>query len=212
MSPIRILVVDNNGPLSSIMNSEFGGETQMKLTGIYSSPQRALLVADWAQVDVVIAGASPAENTWVALISQLKQIAPRVPCLVHLSRKDEKFILEAYMAGAGGFFLHDCSVMELSVAIRSVVAGGFPISPAIAKCLLDLCLPRMPSSASNPLTTRELQIISLLAKGNLYKEIAGSLGISHHTVHAHIKCIYKKLEVSGKMKAVQRAKESGFLG
>jgi len=91
-------------------------------------------------------------------------------------------------------------------------AGGAPISPSIARRLLArMRAPAAKPAASSPLSEREAEILSLVAKGLAFAEVAGALGISAHTVVAHVKKIYRKLAVHSRGEAVFEATQLGLL-
>jgi DNA-binding NarL/FixJ family response regulator len=103
--------------------------------------------------------------------------------------------------------------------IRLLRAGGSPVSPVVARSVLRAIRNRMaaepaaraPQPESNPLSTRETEILQLLAKGMSFNEIGEILGISPHTVTAHIKKIYRKLAVHSRGEAVYEATQMGLL-
>jgi DNA-binding NarL/FixJ family response regulator len=127
---------------------------------------------------------------------------------------DEARVLEAIQAGAKGYLLKGADLGQIGTDILSVLGGGSPISPGIARHLLAVVKDGGTSSVEpglSPLTEREAEILQAVARGYKRHEIAKQLGISAGTVGNHITSIYRKLEVSTNMEAVARASKKGFL-
>ncbi|WP_447775743.1 LuxR C-terminal-related transcriptional regulator [Variovorax boronicumulans] len=126
----------------------------------------------------------------------------------------DDLILNALRAGATGYVLKERDDLELLLSIRSVLRGGAPIDPFIARRILDLTQapPATPGRVGEDvLTARELQILQLVAEGLTNREIAEQIFLSRHTVECHIKNIYRKLTVSSRTRAVFAARSRGLL-
>lgn len=128
---------------------------------------------------------------------------------------DERRVLSAIRAGAKGYILKNSSIRSISEDILSVIAGGSPISPQIARHLLSIVIDQQaPVTAQEGdirLTEREDEILTAVARGYKRAEIAQQLNISIGTVGNHINNIYKKLEVSSNIEAVLLATKMGLL-
>lgn len=154
------------------------------------------------------------DGSGVDLIAELRADDPGLGILVISAWSTEDLILTALRAGATGYVLKERDDMELVLAVRSVLRGGAPIDPFIARRILDLS--RAP--ASNPegleqgtLTPRENEILQLVAQGMTNREIAEKIFLSRHTVECHIKHIYRKLAVSSRVRAISEARSRGWL-
>lgn len=151
------------------------------------------------------------------LIAQLRAEDPGVGILVVSAWSSEEAILGALRAGATGYVLKERDDMEVMLSIRSVLRGGAPIDPFIARRILEL-LPASaaPGAASSPpensLSERENQILQLVASGLSNREIAEQLFLSRYTVESHVKRVYRKLAVSSRTGAVREARSRGWLG
>jgi len=147
----------------------------------------------------------------VSLVRELKLRAPECECMVISVFGTESRVLGAIEAGATGYLLKDESNERIGDAILSLINGGSPMSPAIARHLLDrLHTPRRGHSEI-ALTHREVDVLSGLAKGYTYTELAGQMAISTHTVGTHVKNIYRKLEVCSRAEAVFEAVQRGLI-
>ena len=150
------------------------------------------------------------------LIAQLRAEDPGVAILVVSAWSSEEAILGALRAGATGYVLKERDDMEVMLSIRSVLRGGAPIDPFIARRILEL-LPASaaPGAASPPpensLSERENEILQLVASGLSNREIAEQLFLSRYTVESHVKRVYRKLAVSSRTGAVHEARSRGWL-
>ena len=155
------------------------------------------------------------------LIAELRQSSPSLSILVISAWGTQDTILRALRAGATGYLLKERDDLEVILSIRSVLRGGAPIDPFIARHILAE-LPQEKSGVSEPLpakrlpvtgilTTREAQILALVADGKSNRDIAEHLLISRYTVECHITHIYRKLEVSSRTKAINEGRLRGLL-
>lgn len=154
-------------------------------------------------------------------IAELRQRDPSLSILVISAWSTQETILRALHAGATGYLLKERDDLEVMLSIRSVLRGGAPIDPFIARHILAE-LPQAKEeeadAAQGPrllpqsvLTTREAQILALVADGKSNRDIAEHLLISRYTVECHITHIYRKLEVSSRTKAINEARLRGML-
>ena len=161
------------------------------------------------------------DGNGLALIEQMRVDDPALGILVVSAWSSEDAILGALRAGATGYVLKERDDVEVSLSIRSVLRGGAPIDPFIARRILDL----LPAAMSAPvadappsqppgeaLTERESGILRLVADGLSNREIAERLFLSRYTVESHVKRIYRKLAVPSRTKAVHEARARGLLG
>ncbi|MDA8447361.1 LuxR C-terminal-related transcriptional regulator [Paracidovorax valerianellae] len=163
------------------------------------------------------------DGSGMALIEQMRAEDPGLGILVVSAWSSEESILGALRAGATGYVLKERDDLEVSLSIRSVLRGGAPIDPFIARRILQL----LPAAAAAPvpavaavsvivaddaLSEREVQILRLVADGLGNREIAEQLFISRYTVESHVKRIYRKLAVSSRTMAVRTARARGVIG
>ena len=125
----------------------------------------------------------------------------------------EQIVLEALKAGAIGYLLKERDDEELGAALQSIQRGGAPIDPAVAKCILaQLHAPTAAQSRpAAELTTRETEVLNLVARGHSNREIAELTSLSRYTVEDYTKRLYRKLAVGSRTAAVHEAKSRGLL-
>jgi len=167
--------------------------------------------------DMVLVDIGLPDGNGVTLIHELHTANADQCALVISAWSTEDIILSALNAGATGYVLKERDNLEITLSIRSVLSGGAPIDPFIARRILTL-LPGVdtPAVAKAPaetvLSQRESEILQLVAEGLSNREIAEQLTISRYTAECHIKNIYKKLAVSSRVLAINEARDRGLLG
>lgn len=128
---------------------------------------------------------------------------------------DVRNVVAAIEAGADGYLLKGGDIGDTERAIRDVIAGRAPISPAVAGHILARVRDNSEAASAppllSPLTDKETEVLTDLARGFSYKEVALRLRISHHTVADHVKAIYRKLSVNSRSQAVFEAVQSGLI-
>jgi len=140
-------------------------------------------------------------------ITQLKENMPNTDFIMLTIRDDNDTIFRSLAAGATGYLLKDTPPAKLLTSIREVHDGGSPMSPDIARRVTQYFHPKNDS----PLSEREMEVLELLCNGHNYTAVAEKLFISGHTVRAHIKNIYRKLQVSSRAEAVSKALKNRWL-
>jgi DNA-binding NarL/FixJ family response regulator len=187
------------------------GELRVTMsTGSVRQARAALLDAP----DVLLVDLGLPDGDGIDLIREAQRVAPRTRSMVITVFADEQHVIGAIKAGAQGYLLKDGSAEYIARSIEDLLAGGSPISPPIARHLLQSL--REPPSRETPpdaplLTTRETEILTLVAKGFSVAEVGELLGIAARTVTTHVQHIYQKLEVSSRSQAVFEAVNLGLI-
>lgn len=157
------------------------------------------------------------DGSGIDLIRELRTSDPSMGILVISAWSTEDAILAALRAGANGYVLKERDDLEVTLSIRSVLRGGAPIDPFIARRIIAELQPSLSAEAQKEvppeaiLSSREIQILKLVADGMTNREIAESLFLSRYTVECHVKNIYRKLAVPSRTKAVSEARARGLL-
>lgn len=169
-----------------------------------------------AAPDVLLVDLGLPDGSGVELIRETARRYPGTDIMVITVFNDEDHVLASIEAGATGYILKDSMPEEFVGLIRQLRAGGSPISPMIARQLLKRFnltapAPQARQTEDAALSARESEVLSLITKGFSFCEIARLLGVSPHTVTAHVKKIYQKLAVHSRGEAVYEASRMGLV-
>jgi DNA-binding NarL/FixJ family response regulator len=144
----------------------------------------------------------------IECVARLKERRPGTQVLMLTTYDDGDLIFDSLRAGANGYLLKNMPREELVEAVRQVRAGGPPMSLQVARKVINFFLQvGKPAAELKSLTVREQEILRLLAKGYMYKEIADHLAISMSTVRTHIGAVYEKLHVHSRTEAAMKLVE-----
>lgn len=218
MDKTSLLIVEDEPEFLRAYCEAIAREPDFALAGAVPSLAAGLALLKQGVPDVLVVDLGLPDGSGTELIRQAVKLRPDCDPLVVTVFGDDQHVVEAIAAGATGYILKDSPPAELTRCIRELRAGGSPISPSIARRLLARMRgPAQPASAptpgpeGGPLTEREAEILRLVAKGLSFAEVGGALGISAHTVVAHVKKIYRKLSVHSRGEAVFEATQLGLL-
>ncbi|MFI4978955.1 MAG: response regulator [Nevskiales bacterium] len=181
-------------------------------------------VPDLALIDLVLP-----DGSGIDLIHEITAAHPRMRVMVVSMFGDEDHVIAAICAGASGYLLKDASDREIAEAIMQIMLGGSPISPGIAHHLLRHVRQKsgtidvaalaskvsapdaLPVSTNLKLTSRELEVLQLVADGATYTEIGARLHVSINTVRSHIRHLYDKLAVTSRARLIPQAERRGLI-
>ena len=201
------IVEDNRGTRESIVEL-LGRAPGLRCLSAHATGEDALRTLPEEKPDVVLMDINLPGMSGIQCVARLKQRLPQAQVLMLTTYEDGDRIFESLRAGASGYLLKNRPPAELVQAVEQVHAGGAPMSMQIARRVVSH-FQRIKQSETDvdKLTKREQEILALLAKGYLYKEIADQLGITLSTVRAHLHTVYEKLHVQSRTQAVVK-----FLG
>jgi DNA-binding NarL/FixJ family response regulator len=154
---------------------------------------------DIAVVDIKLPG-----KNGVDLIAHIRDHLPATLCMVCSFYDDDEFVFSALKNGANGYILKDSMPAQIIESLRELHQGGAPMSRYIAKKVINTFQAKKPHPHLSELSERENEILELIAKGLIVKEVADKLYLSVHTVTSHLKKIYNKLHVNNRIEAVNR--------
>ena len=142
----------------------------------------------------------------IAGISAIKALSPATHIIMLTVHDDPHKVFGAICAGASGYLLKDASEETVTAAIHEVLQGGAPMNPRVARLVLERFARENTAPRDNyGLSVREKEVLELMVRGLIKKEIAKSMGVSHHTVNNHLRSIYEKLHVHTRGSAVAKA-------
>lgn len=205
---INVSIVEDNRGARESLRELLVRAPGLRCASVHSSGEHALEHLPAEPPDVVLMDINLPGMSGIECVARLKAGRPQIQVLMLTTYEESDRIFESLRAGASGYLLKNAPPAELLQAIEQVRAGGSPMSMNIARKVVSFFQQlKPPASELEKLTKRELEILTLLAKGYLYKEIADHLGISLSTVRAHLHTVYEKLHVQSRTEAVVK-----FLG
>ncbi|MGX5816884.1 response regulator [Chitinophaga lutea] len=203
---IRVMVYDDNEALRASIGALIDGEDDLEM--VAAMPNAETVETDIRQFkpDVVLMDIDMPVVDGVAAVLRIRQMDAQLPVVMLTIFDDTDHIFNAICAGASGYLLKQHVTAELAGAVRMVLAGGAPMTGAVARKVLAMVPKAAPAAPEgSALSTRETAILQLLVNGYSYKMMAAELGVSIDTIRFHIKKIYDKLHVHSAAGAVSRA-------
>jgi DNA-binding NarL/FixJ family response regulator len=200
---IRVSIVEDNRGTRESLTELLGRAPTLRFVTAHPSGEDALKQIPTDPPDVVLMDINLPKMNGIECVAQLKQQLPKTQVLMLTTYEESDLIFDSLRRGASGYLLKNTLPADLVSAIEQVHAGGAPMSMQIARKVVNHFQQiKKPQSDMEQLTKRESEILALLAKGFLYKEIADQLGISLSTVRAHLHTVYEKLHVQSRTEAV----------
>ena len=204
---IHIWVVEDNTAYRNALALVFQQATDVTNTRQFTNAEDAIeALRKETPPDAILLDVQLPGMDGISAISRLKELAPQV-CIVMLTVfEDHAKVFRALCAGASGYLLKTLPADRIVASIREAVAGGAPMSPAVARAVLGRFVQlAAPDRETYGLSDREREVLELMTQGLIKKEIADRLALSYHTVNAHLRNIYAKLHVGTRGAAVAKA-------
>lgn len=218
--PTSVLIAEDEPEFMRRFTNAVLLDPGLALAGCAGTARAAIAMLDAQPPDVVLVDLGLPDMNGVEIIRHAMRRQCGCDVLVVTMFDDDQHVLDSIEAGAAGYLLKDAAPESIAASIRELRVGGSPISPGIARRILDrfrLALgparaaPPARTSAESPLTERETELLRLTAKGLSFDTISELMGISPHTVVAHVRKIYRKLAVHSRGEAVYEATQLGLL-
>ena len=210
MKRIRILLADDHAVVRQGFKMILAAQPDMEIVGEAANGREAVELAEQLRPDVVVMDVSMPELNGIEATRRLASLVPRARVVALSMHKDSVYVREILHAGARGYLLKDSGAADLVAAIRAVASGESYLSPAVSGAVLD----DYRRHATNPidlLTSREREVLQMLAEGKTNKEIAGVLNLSVYTVDAHRGRIMEKLNLHSIGELVRFAVRNGLI-
>jgi len=206
--PIRVALVEDQGGLRDSLHEILSTTDGIHCVAACANAEQALAELPALKPRVVFMDINLPGMDGVTCVRELLKLLPDALFVMLTVYDNTDAVFSSLEAGACGYLQKPVKASELIAAARDVMAGGSPMSAKIARLVVQAF--KKPAPAEDPkagdfeLTTREQEVLDLLVKGFLYKEIAEQLAVSGHTVHFHIRHIYQKLQVRSRAQAVAK--------
>lgn len=221
---VRVLVVDDQRLMRDGIASLLGIQDGVEVIGTAGNGQEAVEQAQQLQPDVILMDVRMPVMDGVRATAVIHRQLPRCQILMLTTFDDDEYVLDALRAGATGYLLKDIPAPDLARAVHAAHKGIYQLDPTIASKVVasltraQAVLPRQPALQeqtlplhNNDLTTREIEVLRLIARGATNREIAESLVISEGTVKNHISSILSRLGLRDRTQAAIYAREHGLL-
>lgn len=200
---IKVSIVDDDEGIRASLAALIRRAPAVKLTGDYPDAETALKEIPLHPPDVVLMDINMPGMKGVECVRQLKSLLPNVQVLMLTVYEDSDSLFNSLKAGASGYLLKRTASARLLEAIRDVHDGGSPMSPQLARRVVQyFSKPAAEDSPVSRLAPGEKEFLDQLAKGYAYKEIADRMNISIDTVRSYVRTVYEKLHVHSRTDAV----------
>lgn len=190
---IHVALVEDDEEIRGSMIEFLTTTDDLLCTGSYSNAEEFIKNFNSLSVDVAVMDISLPGISGIECVARCKPLRPEVQFLMCTSHGDAQKTYDSLCAGATGYLLKNSSPQQLFDAIRDIYRGGSPMSPQIARLVVN-SFPEKDTKLMELFTRQEQDILNALAKGFSYKEIAEDLLISIETVHTYLRKIYEKLQ------------------
>lgn len=217
--PVRVVVVEDDARTLARLVSALQADGRVVVAAAFDRWRAA---HDWLHghpCDVLLTDIGLPDGSGIELVRTCTRLQPSADIMIISMFADDHNVLASIEAGAAGYILKDADEPDIVQSIMTLRAGGSPMSPLIARRMLQRLkqgsVPPSEAPAANlavpELTARESDTLRLIARGYSYKEVADMLGVSVSTIQTHIKNMYRKLSVNSRSEAVFEAQAMGLL-
>ena len=213
INTIRIIIADDHTLLRDGLRALFASVPDIEVIGEAESGADVISKAEQLQPDVILMDIQMPGINGIQATRQIVSKQPEIGVIVVTMYKDDDSVFAAMRAGARGYILKGADQQEMLRAIRAVASGEALFGPEIATRLVNFFSSpqaNLPSQAFPELTSREHEVLELIAKGLNNQVIANRLSISEKTVRNHISNIFNKLQVVDRAQAIVKAREAGM--
>jgi len=200
---INVSIVEDDERVRESLAGVLDATSEFRCLKTYPNGEEALKGIPEAKPDILLMDIQLPRMSGIECVARIKDKLPDLPVVMLTVFEDSEKVFKALEAGACGYLVKRTPANDLLGALRQVHHGGAPMTGRIARMVVQ-SFQRMGTSKreTENLTPRELEILDLLAEGDLCKEIAEKLNLSLRTVHTHLKNIYEKLHVRSRTQAV----------
>ncbi|MBL1214338.1 MAG: response regulator transcription factor [Ignavibacteriae bacterium] len=204
---IKVSIVEDDSEIRNLLSLIIDGSPGFECTHTYSTCEDAITGIPKNPPDVVLMDIDLPKLNGIEGIRILKEKVAKTDFIMLTIKEDDESVFQSLCAGATGYLVKDIPPVKLLNAIKDVVEGGSPMSAGIARKVTS----SFHKNTESPLSARETEVLKRLCDGENYKTIADAIFVSGNTVRAHIKNIYKKLQVNSRAEAVAKAINKNLL-
>ncbi|MFI5220376.1 MAG: response regulator [Bacteroidia bacterium] len=202
---IKIIIVEDDKEIRELAESILSSENDMEVVKTFANGDSFLKSWENYECSVVVMDINMPGKNGIECVAEAKPKKPSVQFLISTVFENPQYIFRALCNGATGYMLKNNTGDKLISAIREIASGGSPMSASIARLVVDSFSTKQTTEIHNELlTSREKEILDLLAQGLMYKEIAVKKEIAVETVRKHVYNIYEKLQVNSRTEAINK--------
>lgn len=201
---ITVAIVEDNKKIQQLLQQIVDSYDEFTCVSVYSDAEEALRAIPDLLPDVVLMDIGLPTMNGIECVRRLKPVCPGVEFMMCTVYDEDEKVFEALEAGANSYILKSVAPDELVAAIKDLNDGGSPMSSDIARKVVQRFQRKTDVRKIYGITQREEEILALLARGLIYKEVADKLEISVNTMKKHIYNIYEKMHVHSKVEAVNK--------
>ena len=206
MNPITVSIVEDLDEVRQALERLIGQSEKFYLAGSFNNAEQAEKNVPLQPPDIVIMDINLPGISGIECVKRIKEKCNDTQFIMFTIYEEDEKVFEALKAGAHGYLLKKTSKEKLLEALEELHNGGSPMSTNIARKVIEAFEKKdRPAEEVDSLTNKEKQILHLLAKGFLYKEIANQLHSTRNTIKQHIHHIYEKLHVQNRTEALNKA-------
>lgn len=219
--PIQVLVIEDDAHFCATLCDAIDSASDLSVAGRAMNMAAGLALLEGPPADVLLIDLGLPDGSGIEVIAETARRWPQCGIMVSTHFGDEAHVMRSIQAGATGYLLKNSTPFKIADEIRSLVNGGSPITPIIARKILtrfrDVPLvatdaPVDPNQDTlTPLSVREAEVLTLITKGFTSQEIAQLMSVSPFTVRSFVRRIYVKLKVNSKAEAIYEARNQGLL-
>jgi len=205
---IKVAVFDDNQNIRNSINLFLNTDQDLEVVGVYPDASNCVDKVLLCKADVVLMDIEMPGINGIEAVRLLKAELPEVCIIIQTVFEDEDKIFNSIKAGASGYILKR-DIKELGSAIKDSLSGGSPMTPWVARKVLNMIYHSKDIQATSEedynLSNKEKEVLKLIVNGLSYKMIGSELNISYETVRGHVKKIYNKLQVASLTEVVAKA-------
>ncbi len=205
MQPIKVCLVEDSKEVREGMTNLLSFDERFEMLAAYTDAESALEYLPAWDADIVIMDINLPGMSGIDCIKKVKKQCPHSQFIMFTIYENDEKVFQALEAGANGYLLKKTPFSKITDSLIELHEGGAPMSTQIARKVIDRIHIHESEDEKNILSPRENEILQLLSKGLLYKEISDKLNITTGTVRQHIHRIYEKLHVQNRTEAINKA-------
>jgi DNA-binding NarL/FixJ family response regulator len=206
LTPVSVWLVEDNHVFRSTVARVLSQVEGMECSQQFSNAEDALdAMLGGGVPDVILLDVELPGQNGIEAVQKIQSVSPSTRVVMLTVFDDHEKIFKAICAGASGYLLKTSPVDRIVESIHEALSGGAPMTPRVAKSVLEMFSKMVRPKQDYGLTPREQKILELMTQGLIKKEIADNLSLSYHTVDTHLRNIYIKLHVHNRSGAVAKA-------